>query len=74
MNKWTIKFHGDEVRIYKGECLNPDNCSCSNPPKCYYTAEEAQQMIIEHYQAAADKFRSMNKTGFLRYFGYIEEE
>lgn len=73
--QWTYKFHGDEVRIYKSNCLNPEDCDCYvNDPdvKCVYTAKEVRQKIIEHYLGMADKFHHMSDGQFLRYFGYVE--
>lgn len=72
--KFTIKYHEDEIQIYPAKCLNPERCECNLfvqlEPKCGYTAEQARQKVIEYYLNRAVYVKNLSTKDFLYEYGF----
>jgi hypothetical protein len=67
---WAILYHGDHVSIEPVEngCRDYD---CTGGCKtCGFTAAEAQETVVHHYQRHADHWRGMTPSAFLKAQGY----
>ena len=66
--KFTIKYFGDEIKLYESTCLNEILCACKHAdgePKCCYTAEECKQKVLDYYKKRVEWIENQSIEEFL---------
>lgn len=66
-SRFTIKYYGDEARIFESKCLNEILCTCkhNNETKCCYTADEIKEKLIQYYEYRVKILKEQSTIEFL---------
>lgn len=64
---FTIKYFGDEARVFESKCLNEILCTCQRykGTKCCYTAAEIKEKLAEYYERRAKILKEQTVMEFL---------
>ena len=66
--QFTIKFFGDEARVFESKCLSRHFCACNqgnNETQCGYSAAEIKEKLQKYYQDRADYIAKQSIEEFL---------
>lgn len=66
--KLTIKYFGDEARVFESKCLNQILCTCMHhncETKCCMEPEEARAKLIKYYEARVKNLKEQTIEEFL---------